>query len=636
MEKLNVLELRSRREGWKDINTLAFPNDKKNLYSIRKKAVDLYIDGMPLKTIESNTGIKPPEIIRLVRRCAETDKSGNQFGYIALIPHKRSLKSKGMMERLFLLYPELEQFLKGNYFGDPKYTLEHNMSVRTLHSKMLKKCSSLGIQNYDYPLSTKDKGYNALYRYIKKQEQERQELGIKRIGKEEKKKYLSTGSGEPISAMPIFPFDTVQIDGHKIDILYSVETENGKGETILMPAMRCWLIAVIDVATRVIVGYSVSAHENYSQFDVLRALSNSIVPHKMIKYPHNSLEYPENGGYASTAIPETEWAVCNNIMLDNAKAHLSELVTDRLANDLGIVLNYGSVATPEVRGIVERFFGTLERQGFHRIPGTTGHGASDVKRKNPEKECVKYEISFSDICELLDYLIAEYNNSAHSSIENQTPLQLMETRIKQAGMMPCIISEKDRETIYKLTHFPIERTLRGGYSTGTKPRISYLGLQYHSCEADLQMSMVGRKVIAEINPDDISHVDLYDSNGTYLTRMVAIGEWGRNPHSLKTRQASMKRSRDNLEKNSAFCPDLSGFEEELREKGKNNRRSRTTMNILKEEKSSLESDDFLTDSKDDVRYPGPKKILQKEQYTEEERKLIDSLSIEEAYERGLI
>ena len=54
-------------------------------------------------------------------------------------------------------------------------------------------------------------------------------------------------------------------------------------------------------------------------------------------------------------------------MLDNAKAHLAANVVNRVTENLGISLNYGSVATPETRGIVERFFKTIEIKGFHTL-----------------------------------------------------------------------------------------------------------------------------------------------------------------------------------------------------------------------------------------------------------------------------
>ena len=68
-------------------------------------------------------------------------------------------------------------------------------------------------------------------------------------------------------------------------------------------------------------------------------------------------------------------------MLDNAKAHLSGFTLGKLTDDLKCTVNYGSVATPETRGIIERFFETLEAQGFHKLPMTTGSSAKDLKRK---------------------------------------------------------------------------------------------------------------------------------------------------------------------------------------------------------------------------------------------------------------
>ena len=87
------------------------------------------------------------------------------------------------------------------------------------------------------------------------------------------------------------PYGIVQIDGHKIDMLYSIEWENEQGETIRMPATRAWIIAVIDIATRAIIGYSISPYENYNQYDVLMAVHNSIVPHAKIEFTHKNILY---------------------------------------------------------------------------------------------------------------------------------------------------------------------------------------------------------------------------------------------------------------------------------------------------------------------------------------------------------
>ena len=313
--KKDLSVVREMRNSWWDINEEAMPEAERAVFLKRKQAVDLYIDGAALKMI-----------------------------------------------------------VLGNYFGDKKYTLEQHMNVRTLHKKFLCKCQELGIQNYEYPFTTRSKGYTALNRYINEKKKEKIDLAIRRESKDAQQKFNSTGFGTSTSLIPINPYSLVQIDGHKIDMLYTVEVEDIHGEIQYMPATRMWVIAVIDVATRAILGYSVTAEE----------------------------------------------------------------------------MDFGAVATPESRGIVERFFKTMEEQCFHRLPGTTGSNVRDVRRHDPEKESVKYKITYNDIIELLEVFIATYNNTPHSSLENQSPLQVLKSKVECAGLKPYVLAPLERKKAEKL------------------------------------------------------------------------------------------------------------------------------------------------------------------------------------------
>lgn len=633
MSGLNLIDLRQSRDLWNDVNLDVLSENIRQKYLTRKRAVDLYIDGISPSIIVAETGISNSEIIRLVRKCILLDKNQYPIGYAALIPNKKNVKQTGKLQKLFVQHPTLETFVLGNYFGDNKYTLEHNMNIRTLQEKFLQECIRLQIQDYEFPFTLKDKGYILLYRYIKQIETEKQENTIRREGRDTRQKFESTGYGETNSLTSLNPYGIVQIDGHKIDMLYSVEWENEQGEVVCMPATRAWLIVVIDVATRAIIGYSVSPYENYNKQDVLMAVHNSIVPHERIDFIHECFKYPENGGYPSLAISETQWAMFDMIMLDNAKSHLANKTVNKFLNTINCTVNFGSVATPETRGIVERFFKTLETGGFHRLPGTTGSNIRDIKRNKPEKESVKYHITYNDICELLEYLIAEYNNSAHSSLENQTPLQVMERRIQQAGMYPYVVPVALRKNIEKLTYFTEERTVRGGYSTGSKPHISYLGTKYHAYDRKIPMDMINKKAYIEVNPADVSHVDLFDSDGVFIANLIAAGEWGKRPHSLRTHQAALKRKNRNKENNGIFSPDLSIYEEQLRENSKKSRRERTKAAIIENEMGKPYKNTSPTEP---LKYKSSKIANSTPTFSKEEIDLINSLSIEEAYKRGLI
>ena len=148
-----------------------------------------------------------------------------------------------------------------------------------------------------------------------------------------------------------------------------------------------WVITVIDVATRAILGYSVTAEENYNQYDVLRNTSQKDIFQASIGI--------SGGRRISVRMLSRFWATFDMIMLDNAKSHLAQNTINKLTDQLMCTMDFGSVATPESRGVVERFFKTMEEQCFHRLPGTTGSNVCDVRRHDPEKESVKCKITYN-------------------------------------------------------------------------------------------------------------------------------------------------------------------------------------------------------------------------------------------------
>lgn len=663
-KKYNLLELRRNRETWPTVKTNLWSRDKKNIYDRRKKAVDLYIDDVPAKEIFEETGIKHNKVADLISRCIKINPAtGEQYGYTALIPNKKvtnkapskekssTSKTKGAFKALLLKYPGLDVFIRDSYFRKANITLEKNISASNLHKKFLAECKRLKIQDYEYPFNTTDNARRTFYAYLKQLEKEYANLAITRENRNVQQKYFSTGIGKSMRPVPLAPFSVVQLDGHKIDMLYTVEVLNKHGELIRMPAMRMWLIAVIDVATRVILGYSLTTNENYNQTDVLRAIRNSIIPKIPMEFSLSGLKYPDNYGFPSLAIPTVEWAMPNTIMLDNAKSHLAENVIDKLCSQLYCSLNFGSVATPETRGIVERMFKTLEESGYHRIVSTTGSNINDVRRTNAEKDSVKYQITFNDIAQLTEYFIALYNNSPHSSLDNQTPLECMQRRIIEAGMQPCIADATMKRKVYELTNITEIKTIRGSVKNGKRPYITYKGTEYRNDILSQSMGLIGQKLIIDVNPDDISSIRGFFEDGTELGILTAVGEWGRRSHSLKTREEAIKLANYNKQKNNPFYAPLTELENELNERAISERRARTkaariraeqgkdlkepsqepVQNIVPMSVSSHIANTYITVSEEEAIRK------KKENYTSEEMEAImNAESLEEAYRQGLI
>ncbi|EPR10215.1 DDE-type integrase/transposase/recombinase [Ruminiclostridium papyrosolvens] len=634
-KSLNLVEIRLARDNWDKVLTTKMTDDERFIFENKKKAVDMYIDGYGIKIITEETGVNRTRIKRLVERCIKSDENGIMYGYNALLMWKNTQKFNGNFKKLLSQYPSLQKYIVGNYFGDYDYTLEKNMNLKTLHKKFLSECTRLGLMEYEYPFNTTNRGYISLIKYIKQLKNENPNKTIKRENKNVIQKFYSTGYGKKYNSDPIAPYQVVQIDGHKIDMLYSVEVEDKEGNIVRMPATRVWLIAIIDVATRCILGYSLTPNENYNQTDVLKALKNAIMPHEKVEFTLNGLGYPENGGFPSDAIPEAKWAIFDTVMLDNAKSHLAKDVVRKITCDLKCAINFGSVATPETRGIIERFFGTLERGGYHKLPSTTGSNIYDNKRNDPDKESVKYKITYDEIAEITEYLIAEYNNSCHTALENRTPLQVMKSKIQDAYMIPCKVNSEIIEVVKELTNIVIERTVRGGYNRGKRPYINYMGIEYHSDGVSLCMDLINKKIIISVNPDDVSYVKAYNISGEEIGVLTAAGEWGRRPHSLKTREAALKRKNENKALNSPFTPFLDKLEEEYKEKAIESRRARTKADIIRKEKGTPT---LIEQSKTERKLATVTDIKKhnSKSFTKEQMKLIDSMSIEEAYEKGLL
>ena len=167
------------------------------------------------------------------------------------------------------------------------------------------------------------------------------------------------------------------------------------------------------------------------------------------------------------------------------------------------------------------------------------------------------------------------------------------------------------------------------------------------------MDMIGEKIQIEINPKDISFVRAYLMDGSELGILNASGEWGLKPHSIKTRKEVMKYARENNDKNTPFIAHISDYEEDLRTRAKLSRRAGTKAAIIKKEQkntsnpnksishetSLILSNNKVTDTNtsfDNRLKANNKHSNNHESYSPDIEELLLSMSIEEAYEKGLL
>ena len=88
-KRVNLEELRESRDTWAPVVTDGMSPECVQKYLTRKKAVDLYIDGVSPKIVSQQTKLGNSYICYLINRCTTMDQNtGEVPGYSSLVPRK--------------------------------------------------------------------------------------------------------------------------------------------------------------------------------------------------------------------------------------------------------------------------------------------------------------------------------------------------------------------------------------------------------------------------------------------------------------------------------------------------------------------------------------------------------------------
>lgn len=583
---------------WPIVHEDKLDSRNKEIFSARKKAIDMYMKNeRPIHEISAVTRIDRKDILAFVKRCLSYDDQGRIWGYRALIPRKRlkqyerkslpvlskqdeQSKMTGAFTLLLKQYPIVKDTIDNLYLGrnTKREVRSPIIRVKDLHIKLLEACTKAGIKTSEYPFISGDLGQRSLYRYVEILEQRHFGEAAKRYGENASQKARHTGIGTPNAPLPIRPLERVQFDGHRIDCSIAIVFQTPEGDEIVEIMDRLWLLCIIDVATRVILGHHLSYNKEYSTSDVLHCIKKAVIPKEVLQLTIPELTYHPNGGFASSLIPEMEWALWDEFHLDNGKSNLANQVRDRLKRTVGCSVNAGPVALPMRRGIIERFFKTLEENGFHRLVNTTGSDPKDPRRQDPEKKAVKYRITAEHIEELTDVLISNYNGTPHEGINLLTPLQCLEQRLNR-GLLPRVMTEEKRQEIAFLS-LSANRVVQGNISQGKRPFIYYEGTEYRNEVLSRSPELVGTQLDLLVNTDDLRVIRAFLPDGSEFGVLTANGKWGISPHSLQVRKQINKLRRLKLLHFTNYDDPIECYHSYLQEQAKSNRSDRNRLAAL--------------------------------------------------------
>ena len=542
--------------NWPNVDTTDWDNADKERFMKYESSISDYLMDKNIDEICEIYDIEKSLFYEVFKRCLEIHPvDGRIYGKRALISYTRIKKYTRIKELprypeagkeglagafTFLLgcHPKISDRIKELFFKKNKKELHENrIELDSIHKEFLKACREEGIPGNAYPFNTDEKGRRALSHFLKIELQKKENLrrGVTlRYGTKAGQKL---GSGESAGFNdPLHPLQEGQIDGHRLDGIWTLNFPDRFWGFQIVPCADIWLICLKDRCSKSVLGYTISFSAQYSSFDIIRTLKASIQPWKPMELTIDGFRYPEKGGVPSMLLPEYQWAPFDLIVCDNAKAHLAERTRITLEKKLGCPINYGPVYNRDHQADIENLFRQFAIN-FQHYPNTTGSSYNDtIRPKHPDEVALHYKMTIFDLLEIIELSIAIYNSTPQDSLDSLTPIEVLERYAARPNVIIRKIREIDRNSLFWLDERKRVK-VKGDLSGGRRPYINFDYAQYTSPGLASVQEMVGKYITISFDvTKDARSVMAFLESGAELGPLTAMGQWSRSYHTFEMRK----------------------------------------------------------------------------------------------------
>lgn len=257
-------------------------------------------------------------------------------------------------------------------------------------------------------------------------------LHAKRFGSEAAAQVYGAKPGAQTTTGPLA---VAQIDHTLVDVILCDEESR-------IPIGRPWLTVVIDVHTRVLLGY-------YIGFNAPSAVSVACaITHAA--FPKN--DYLKKIGLQSADVLYPFYGVPKVLQMDNA-VEFRSLTLERACSIYGIKTEFRPPGKKHYGGVVERFIGTMMTSNVHFLSGTTFSNVQQRKGYDSERKSV---LSLREFAKWFAGQVVIYHATMHRGIK-QTPGDCWNEAFANADgsiSMPPLIHEPLR---FRLNFMPSVR-----------------------------------------------------------------------------------------------------------------------------------------------------------------------------------
>ena len=531
---------------WPGVDASAMPPKAREKFRKREVTVRAYFSDESVTAIAKRLNIAKGAISRLVERCIAPHPDGRIQGFRGLIPQTRvrtyvRVKAPkaisehgglvGAFAQLLDRHPNLAGTIERQISsGDLRLSATGRLvGLRRTQDLLLSACRQLQFKGTDYPLNQEDKAYRSLARFAR--------------SRLEARVPTRHAAADAAQKATLQPFSVVELDGHKLDVRLRVRFTESSGLAIDLEIERLFVLVLIDVCTRAVLGWQLVLAAEYDRFDVLLTIQNALTPRrkrKALSIP--GLTYEPSGGFVSEVCPQTAYACWTVLKFDNAKAHLAEDTLTSLCEFVGCRVDAGPVRQPTQRPFIERFFRTLTDRLSLRLPGTTGNRPNDDAGKKGKQVPVAHLISIPELEELLEVTIANYNGTPHDGLNGRTPLEAMQFLIDAGARGLRTLPLTLHQRIHQLQPAHLS-TVRGNPARSVAPFISLYGARYSNEVLERTHGLLKSKIRVYLNPDDMREAWAYLHSGAELGRLCVLDGWRYSRHTLRLRQYILKLRR---------------------------------------------------------------------------------------------
>lgn len=316
-------------------------------------------------------------------------------------------------------------------------------------------------------------GKNAIRKALRHREQ--YDLLTKRYNREDADRIMAAVGVGPQGD---YPLSEVEVDHSLLDILV---VDPNTGNLLGRP----WLSALIDRYSRCIIGFSFGFHPP-SWTSTMLALQHAVMP--------------KDGWLKELGGIYEKWdchGVPDRLFTDGGRDFLSESMRATEAA-LNMKLVPLPRRRPQLKGKIERWFGKLEQEIIHTLPGTTFSNVVERKGYDAEKAAV---MTLQQVNWVISKWIVDIYHQQNHSATGEAP-----TERWRNGMRLCGVKlPPPKELLAPLTGMVVPRTL-------TREGVSFKDLHWNSDELSALRNRIGISIDVQvrIDPLDISVVYVLD------------------------------------------------------------------------------------------------------------------------------